>query len=240
MLKIKTLLSVAVAVSGAALAANCSGQTCHSCAQPSFAPAQVAAPCDTCGPAVAPGGCSTGGCIGGGGRGARLDELKAKCAHQRAINARIAARNNAWPMPFDCADRQLYFSYWGPMIDQGWEEQCVLTADHFDPQSGELNKFGKTAIAGVMQNHPSNRRTIFIKRDVDDSINQQRRSTVEDTINTFYGHTTTAQVAFSNKVPVTTSGERGHQIQTQWLGSQPAPAIQVGSGGSVANSVSTN
>ena len=268
MLKIKTLLSVAIAVSGAAVS-SCFGQGCDTCAQAQFAPiqaapvqvapVQVGAPCNSCGPAVvaapvhvavAPqsvgcghggcgggGGCRGGGCLGGGGG---LNELKAKCAHTRAINARTFARNNAWPMPFDCADRQAYFSIWEPMIDQGWEEQCVLNAAHFDPQTNELNKFGQTAVAGIMQNSPSNRRIVYINRDVNDQINQQRRSMVEDLINTFYGRNNTAQVAFSNKRPVTTSGQRGAQIQEQWMGAQATPAIAVSTGGTVADSVSSN
>jgi len=263
MLKIKTLLSVAIAVSGAAVSSSF-GQGCDTCAQAQFAPVQVApmqfapvqvgAPCHTCGPVtVAPpvhvvasrpvsgyggGGCGAAGCLGGGiGVGGKLDELKAKCAHTKAINERTTARNNAWPKPFDCADRQAYFSVWEPMIDQGWEEQCVLTAAHFDPESHELNKFGQTAVAGIMQNNPSHRRVVFIHRDVNDQINQQRRSMVEDTINTFYGHSNTAQIAFSNKRPVTTSGQRGAQIQEEWMGAQATPAIAVSTGGTVADSV---
>lgn len=269
MLKIKTLLSVAVAVSGVVMAANCVAQTpCSSCSQANFAPVQVApvqfapvqfapvqvgAPCSTCGPVdVAPaqqvsfvqqapqGGCGHGGCLSGGlrgGSGSGLDELKAKRAHQRAINAKITARNDAWPKPFACADRQLYHSFFGRQVDQGWEEQCVLEAAHFDPESNELNKFGQQAVAGIMQNNPDHRRTVFIHRNVDDSINQQRRSTVQETINTFYGQDTNAQVAFSSKRPVTTSGTRAAQIQEQWIGAQATPAIAVGAGDSVQSAV---
>jgi len=258
MLKIKTLLSVAIAVSGAAVSSSF-GQGCDACAHAQFghaqfapvqvAPIHVGVPCATCGPvAMGPpvhvvasrpvGGCVGGGCFGGGvGVGGKLDELRANYEQTKAENERITARNNAWPKPFDCADRRAYFSIWEPMIDQGWEEQCVLTASHFDPESNELNNFGQTAVAGIMQNNPSNRRVVFIQRDVSDQINQQRRSMVEDTINTFYGHSNTAQVAFSNKRPVTTSGARGAQIQEEWLRAQATPAISVSTGGTVANSV---
>ena len=266
MLKIKTLLSVAIAISGAAVS-SCFGQGCDTCGTAQFAPVQAApvqvvpvqvapvqvgAPCNTCGPVVAQpvqhfAPARKCGCLGGGGGGfaggglcGGLDELKAKCAHTRAINQRTTARNNAWPKPFDCADRQAYFSIWEPMIDQGWEEQCVLTAAHFDPRTNQLNKFGQTAVAGIMQNNPSHRRTVFINRDVNDHINQQRRSMVEDTINTFYGHTNTAQVAFSDKRPVTTSGQRGAQMQAEWLGAQATPAIPVSTGGTVADAVTSN
>ena len=278
MLKIKTLLSVAVAVSGVVMAANCFAQApCQSCAQANFAPAQVApaqvapvqiaapqfagpqvgTPCNSCGPVqvapvqVAPvqqvafvqqapqGGCGHGGCLGGGGGGGCIGggQLKAKCAQQRAINQRITARNDAWPKPFACADRQLYHDFWGRQIDQGWEEQCVLNSAHFKTETNELNKFGQQAVAGIMQNNPSHRRTVFIQRDANDFLNQARRATVQDTINTFYGQTNNAQVAFSSKRPVTTSGTRGAQIQEQWFGAQAVPAIAVGSGDSVSASV---
>lgn len=281
MLKIKTLLSVAVAVSGVAMAANCVAQApCESCAQANFAPAQIApaqfapaqfapvqvgAPCATCGPVAAPaqqvayvqaapvvvGDCGGGGCGGGGGGylaggckgggcfagGIGGGQLKAKCAHQRAINQKITARNDAWPKPFQCADRQLYNSFWGAQIDQGWEEQCVLEASHFNAETNQLNKFGQQAVAGIMQNNPEHRRTVFIHLDHNDSINQIRRSAVQDTINTFYGRTNNAQVAFSSKRPVTTSGPRAAELHKQWLSNQAVPTIAVGTGDSVSAAV---
>ncbi|MEM9943635.1 MAG: hypothetical protein AAF939_18880, partial [Planctomycetota bacterium] len=68
-------------------------------------------------------------CGGKCGRGCGLcsGQLKANLEAAQANNALVYARNNNFPKPFNCADRQLYFSIWSPMIDRGFETQCVLS-----------------------------------------------------------------------------------------------------------------
>ena len=188
-----------------------------------------------CGQPGCSGGCAAGG-VGGVGGCQFANELKARSAHARMIHDRVSARNQAWPKPFDCADRQLYFSIWEPMIDQGFEEQCVLTAAHFDPSTNQLNKFGQHAVAGIMQNMPSSRRTVFIHRDNNHQISELRRSAVRDTIQTFYGNSGPANIAFSQKRPVTTHGLKAAAIQDSLLGNLPTPVIPISSLGQDVNS----
>lgn len=247
MSKVKSILMVAVAVTGATLASSCFGQGCQTCQSSNqvfgFAPpvhqsVPMAATCNgSCGGGQVYAG-STGGCGAAGCKGGQFfSELQARKAHARMIHDRTMARNGAWPKPFDCADRQLYFQIWEPMIDQGFEEQCVLTSAHFNAETNQLNKFGQHAVAGIMQNMPSTRRTVFINRDTDMQVSEIRRQAVRETINTFYSQGGPAQVAFSQKRPVTTSGLKGELIQREWLGSMPAPAIPVSVGQTVSASV---
>ena len=86
-------------------------------------------------------GCATDSCSGNtgiigngflsGGRGligrhGHFSDWQQQRDHYQQIAEQVAARNNAWPKPFNCADRQLYFSIWEPMIDSGFERNALL------------------------------------------------------------------------------------------------------------------
>ena len=233
---------VTVAVVGATMVSSCFAQNYPTGAcQP--APAAFGYPVQATGvyqSAFANTGCGHQGCggaVGGGAGGCQFaNELRARSAHAHMIHDRIAARNQAWPKPFDCADRQLYFSIWEPMIDQGFEEQCVLTAAHFDPSTNQLNRFGKHAVAGIMQNMPTTRRTVFIHRDNNHQISELRRDAVRETIETFYSNSGPANIAYSQKRPVTTHGLKAAAIQDSLLGNLPTPVIPISSLGQDVNS----
>ena len=236
MSKTKPLFIVAVAVagivmiSGNSIAQDCNncGQTANSFSYPSAAPVYNSVVGDY--------GTARSG-LRGGRHGGHIEEFKAKYAHAQEIGARVAARNEAWPMPFNCADRQLYFSIWDPMIDQGFEEQCVLNTAHFDAETNELNQFGNYTVAGIMQNMPTTRRKVFIHREADVAANQARMTAVKTTINTFYGQKGPAQVAFSEKLPVTLRGDKAAGISALAMENQPSPIIQISSGETVSSSV---
>ena len=187
-------------------------------------------------------GCGETGCSEGGkfGNGTNMQNWKAKHQHSKHNIARVVARNQAWPMPFNCADRQLYFSIWEPMIDQGFEEQCVLTSTHFDAETGKLNTFGNHTVAGIMQNMPSTRRKVFIHRDVDVESNNTRMAAVKDTINTFYGQSGPAIVEFSSKLPIKLRGSKADAISRLWFENQPTPIIPISSGGESVGSAVGN
>jgi hypothetical protein len=176
-------------------------------------------------------------CPGRSGNHPRWQELKSKYAHAEKNCARVIARNEAWPMPFNCASRQLYFTFWEPMIDQGFEEQCVLTSAHFDDETGELNSFGTHTVAGIMQNMPSARRKVFIHRDVDVEANEARLAAVKKTINTFYGQSGPAMVEFSTKLPVKLRGSTAETIFQLSNENRPNPVIPISTVGSVNSSV---
>ncbi|MFT7629479.1 MAG: hypothetical protein ACI87E_000477 [Mariniblastus sp.] len=166
-----------------------------------------------------------------------MDKFKANFAKTQANALKVMGRNQAWPMPFNCADRQLYFSIWEPMIDQGFEEQCVLTSVHFDGETNQLNLFGKHTVAGIMQNMPSTRRKVFIHRDANEDSNQRRLQAVESTINTWYAASGPARVSFSTKLPVKLSGSTAEAIMRLSAENQAPPVIPVSSGESINDAV---
>lgn len=204
--------------------------------------------CASCGSAASvESGCAD--CVAGGFNGHRgyqlgrngdhpkIDEFKAKWKHHKALNHKIAARNDAWPKPFDCADRQLYFAIWEPMIDQGFEDQCVLTSVHFDEKTNELNRFGQHTVAGIMQTMPSTRKRVFIHRGGDEIVNDARLAAVTDTINLFYSETGPARVAFSSKLPIAIRGANADAITRLAIEGMQLPIIPVAAVGSISSSV---
>ncbi|MFK7767993.1 MAG: hypothetical protein AB8B55_12290 [Mariniblastus sp.] len=225
MQKSKSLFFVAVAIASVAmLTGDCSAQ-CNTCNQ---------APAVSFGYPSSSGGCNScrgGGCSLGSG------ELRSRLEQTKQINARTAARNAAWPKPFACADRQLYHQMWRPMVDQGYQEQCLIGAAHFDPETGKLNRFGQTAVAAIMQNMPMAHKEVFLHKSHDQQVNDLRMASVKDTINTFYASSGPARVAYSNLPPVSIRGEQAAAIYQKALEGMPAPVIPVGSGGSVAAAV---
>lgn len=220
MLKFQSFLTLASAV--LILGSGALAQDCSTCGG-SFGSSQFGYPSTG-------GSCGCG--VGGGSHHERMDAI-------RAENAKITARNDAWPKPFSCADRQLYQEIWAPMIDQGFEEQCLLSSEHFDASNHTLNRLGMSAVAGIMQNMPSHRKHVFINRDIDETVSQARWEAVNSTVRTYYGQIApNAQVAFSNKQPSSVSGAWAEAISNKYLLAAPAPVIPISSGKqTVASSV---
>jgi hypothetical protein len=162
-----------------------------------------------------------------------------KLDHWKSINHKVMARNDAWPKPFDCADRQVYFSIWNPMIENGFEEQCILMAAHFDPKTNELNRFGLHTVAGIMQNMPSTHKHVFVNQDTDTNVTQARLRSVEKIVDTFYGSIApNAKVAVSSKLPSSIRGIRAETINTLFIDGAPSPIIPISSGSdSVSQSI---
>jgi hypothetical protein len=201
----------------------------------------VAQDCGSCGRASCGGGYSSAfgypgsTSVGHGGHGSHREHLQS----MRAEHHKIAARNDAWPKPFDCADRQLYHSMFTSMIDGGFEEQCVLCASHFDSESNELNAFGKHAVAGIMQNMPSHRKQVFVTRDSNERVSAERLANVDSVIKTYYGQVApNASVTYSTKQPASVTGIRADMISQKFVEGQPSPNIPIAAGGgSVSASV---
>lgn len=237
MTNIKPLFMFAIAITGVIMiSGDCLAQGCSTCteAPSNIVTTSVSYPLGTC---VDCGmqGCR-GGCRSGRMQGVRA-EYQARMEHTKARHSKVCARNRAWPMPFDCADRQLYFSMFEAMIDRGFEEQCVLTSAHFNENTGELNHFGVHTVAGIMQNMPSDRREVFIHRDADEQANDTRMAAVKRTIETYYGHSGPARVTFSNQLPTTLRGAKADSISKLWFDNQPTPVIKISSGQSVSGSI---
>lgn len=204
--------------------------------------------CSACGGSSAFGfpsqnaGCASGKCgLGGHGHGHGNGQLRASIDQAQARNGLVSARNDAWPKPFTCIDRQLYENQWGKYIDAGYERQCVLSSIHFEKDSNELSRFGRTIVSGLIQNMPQARKTIYIHRDEDQQRSQERLDNVRETIEYMFGHNAPAQVAFSAQKPQRVSALRIETLQALEAEATPVPIIPIAAGTtSVQNAAAGN
>ncbi len=204
------------------------------------------AQCNSCGSTANfgyPGGtcatCSTGGhgIVGASGRH-HGEVLRAKLDHAIAYDAKVSARNRAWPKPFTCADRQAYSAMWGPMLDAGFADQTTVTATHFD-EEGKLTRYGKQQIAGIMRNMPQHRKVVYVQRDGNEAATLNRYNQVQEIVSTFYGQS--GRVALTDRNPINQQGLRAEVTTNAYYGALPAPIIPVSDGStSVNDSVSSN
>ncbi len=144
---------------------------------------------------------------------------------------KIEARNEAWMRPFNCRDRQAYFSVWSPMVDGGWITQCTLNDAHFN-DAGNLNEFGEKKIATIMMNFPIEQRMVRIAPTRDGELGNQRLEEVRSVVNRWYGEEMANQVALTHIVPTTFSGRRVEAVNAGYSNQLPAPMISTGSSGS--------
>jgi hypothetical protein len=86
-------------------------------------------------------------------------------------------QNKAWPWPYVCADRIAVREPFCVMVNNGWRRQNLLGPHHFTETSDRLTTAGELRIRWIMTQAPSERRTIFIERDVDPTVTAQRSAT---------------------------------------------------------------
>lgn len=165
----------------------------------------------------------------GGGHHAR----KQRREEWKLESEKIYQRNNAWPKPFSCLDRTAYHAVFPPMINAGYEIQCVLGSQHFDQETQELNSFGQTTIASIMQNMPSHRKHVYVTQDADERITARRLDEVNHIVNTYYGQLApNAIVAASTLQPGIITGNRAEAIARNFTESSPAPVVPLQTSGS--------
>ena len=201
------------------------------------------AQCSTCGgeasfsyPGSACAACSSGqGNFVGRGGHAHGEVLKAKIAHAAEIDAKVVARNQAWPKPFACASRNLYASYWQQITRAGFADQNTLTGIHFG-KDGELTKYGQQQVAGIMRNMPQKYKTVYIQRDQDEATSMTRLNSVQQLVGNWYGQN--GRVAFSDRNPIIQNGTRAENINIGYHAAMAPPVIPVSDGqSSISSSV---
>ena len=230
-MNIKSLLMAAAlgttVMVGSTFAQGCATGDCTTSSQFGYVGSDCAT-CDNGGFGYARGGGHFGGHFSG--LRAHHAEFSARMHQKKQENYQVVARNQAWPRPFDCADRQLYFSIWEPMLDAGYQKHTTLTQAHFNAETQELNALGRSAVAGIMRNLPEHRKTIFVHRDVDGGISDSRIAAVKDAINTWYGDDGNANVVFTKDLPTNSNGDRIEIINGLYRDGIPAPVLPVATG----------
>lgn len=182
-------------------------------------------------------GCASGICGGNGfgypgAGGGRLHKgaVGQRVHHLKEVHRRDFARNQAWPMPFNCADRQLYHEIWNPMIESGIRWNCVFTAQHFDPDTNQLNSAGRAKIKGIFRNSPINQKMALVQNAGDSSVVEMRLQNLRNVIDQWYGADSFTEIAKASEFPGSFAGSRAQSINFQYVEQTPPPMIPVASG----------
>ena len=163
------------------------------------------------------------GAMGGG----CLHSLKGQLSHLREINRVVTARNEAWPKPFGCADRQLYFQMWDPMLEAGWKSACVFNQRHFDEGTADLNQAGRMKVAAIMRNYPIGQKAFYLEREMAASLSDERLMTLKNSVEKWFGLSQVTEIGFADVIPLPGNGSRAKAISEGYIKNLPDPVIPV-------------
>ncbi len=89
-------------------------------------------------------------------------------------------RNVMWPYPYVCPDRQWVANPFETMIHNGWRQQNLLGAHHFNLKTNKLTQAGELKVRWVLTQAPEVRRQIYVERDIDPAITELRLAAAQE------------------------------------------------------------
>lgn len=165
-----------------------------------------------------------------GATGTGIEAFKHHCAL-------VTARNDAWPLPFNCWDREAYYAIWNQQFATGLQVAHLLTPEYFDANTNELNRAGEMRVAWIMQNSPISDRKIWVFEDQQGPAMDQRIANVHDVVNRWYAHMGPVEVATSQLRPNGIPASYQQLILDKHSGAQPNPVIPIEAGAALSSSV---
>ncbi len=192
-------------------------------------------PCATSGGCNAQGGGWPGDCCGGcNACGGQLCSALEQFKQDFCL---VTERNDAWPLPFNCWDREAYYAIMNQQYAYGLQAAHILTSEYFDSNTNELNRAGESRVAWIMQNSTINDKQIFVYEDQSGPVTDQRIASVNNIVNRWYSHLGQVTIAKSQVAPNRIPASYQQVILDQASGSQPAPVIPIASGTTITSSV---
>ena len=165
-----------------------------------------------------------------GSGGGLFSSAKSHYHHLASINDKAFERSRAWPKPFDCADRQLYFSIWDQMLTHGYQLNCVFDNSHFDPETNQLNAAGTSKLKGIFLNSPKGQKVAYVQNSGSTQMVDSRLNNLRNTIEQWYGSENFSEIAATNIRPSTFAGPRVEVLQQLGTQSIAPPFIPVATG----------
>ncbi len=134
-------------------------------------------------------------------------------------------RMNAWPEPFQFADREVTSSPLLDMTNAGWRLQNTLSDHFFVVQTQELTKAGQLKLRWIATQTPLHRRTVHVLRSFEPGATDLRVQAVERYLDELMATGTRPNVVLTSKVPAGGSGEYFENIDRQLKSSVPPPRL---------------
>lgn len=134
-------------------------------------------------------------------------------------------RMNAWPEPFQFADREVTISPLIDMTNAGWRLQNTLSDHFFDPETQELTKAGQLKLRWIATQTPLHRRIVHVLRSYEPGATNLRVQSVERHLDKLVPEGARPNVVLTDKIPAGGSGEYFENIDRQLKSSVPAPRL---------------
>jgi hypothetical protein len=111
---------------------------------------------------------------------ASAKQVSAVCCDETAMYVKQGYHTNQmWPWPYVCPDRVAVREPFCIMINNGWRRENLIGVHHFIPETNQLNAAGQLRVQWIMTQAPPDRRSIFVERSLDQSVNNQRIAAVQ-------------------------------------------------------------
>ena len=144
-------------------------------------------------------------------------------------------RNNAWPEPFQSADRQIAREYFRIQVNNGWRMQNTIGRWFFDEETNQLNQAGEIKLRQVATQSPVHRRTVFVLMGTTPDVTARRVDSVQQTLARMLPDGPIPQVLLTDVDLEGGSGEYYDRVNSAYNNSVPSPRLSAGGGGSTGS-----
>lgn len=141
-------------------------------------------------------------------------------------------RNNAWPEPFQTADRLVTREFWHIQVNNGWRLQNTVGNLFFEEGSNELTRAGELKLRQIVLQNPNHRRTVFVLMADTEAVTAKRIDAVQRAVSKFIPEGPLPQILKTDVDVDGGSGEYFDRIDNAYRQSIPAPRLGGGGGGS--------
>jgi hypothetical protein len=134
-------------------------------------------------------------------------------------------RNNAWPEPFQSADRQLQRQSFLIMENNGWKLENTIGKFLFDAETQQLNRAGELKVKFIVTQAVMHRRAVFVLRGDTAEETAARLESVQLAISRLIPEGPLPPVELTDTEPEGTSGEQIDAVTRAFNASVPAPRL---------------
>ena len=113
----------------------------------------------------------------------------------------------------------------------------MLTSDHFNPETNELNRAGESRVSWIMQKASQANKQIFVYEDKTGPTMEQRMSAVRNFTERYYAHMGGVQIAKSNILPNQVQADYIARTMAGYRQEVPQQRIPVQVGATIQNAV---
>ena len=143
-------------------------------------------------------------------------------------------RNNSWPECFVAIDRCAAKAPLELMVRNGWMGQNLISEQHFDQESGELNQAGKLKIEWILTEAPGTHRTIYVRQSYKADETQRRIEAVQSWAVEVIGSEGDIDIQVVRMSPPGRPAEMVDSLERKYMATIPDPRLPKEDGGSVS------